>query len=65
MARKFQGPRRSEAERQELIAELRRLRAAGLNVDRQEAILMTLRTQFELGWPRSKWDVLTANGAKP
>ncbi len=51
MRRKFQGPARSEGERQALISELRRLRAAGVNVDRQEAILSTLREQFELGWP--------------
>lgn len=43
--------KRPEFERQELIAELRRLRAEGVNVDRQEAILATLRGQFELGWP--------------
>lgn len=42
---------RSEVERQELISELRRLRVVGVNVDRQEAIVKTLREQFELGWP--------------
>lgn len=51
---KRQGGKRPEVERQELIAELRRLRNDGLNVDRQEAILATLRGQFELGWPEAK-----------
>lgn len=49
--RKFQGPKRPESERQGLIAELRRLRKACVNVDRQDAIELTLRTEFELGWP--------------
>lgn len=51
---KRRGGERPEVERQELIAELRRLRGEGLNVDRQEAILATLREQFELGWPGAK-----------
>jgi hypothetical protein len=42
---------RPENERQALIAELRRLRAAGLNVDRQDRVLFELRTEFVYGWP--------------
>lgn len=42
---------RSEFERQLLIAELRRLRREGVNVDRQEAIVTELRGGWELGWP--------------
>lgn len=42
---------RPEIERQELIRELQRLRRAGLNVDRQEAIVSELRLGWELGWP--------------
>lgn len=63
--RVFQGPKRTEAERQLLIAELRRLRSNGVNVDRQEAILLTLRTQFELGWPEApaRRRSAVANGA--
>lgn len=45
------GRARTEVERQELIGDLLRLRAAGLNVDRQERILFELRVEFELGWP--------------
>jgi len=48
---------RPEHERQQLIAEYRRLRAAGLNVDRQDRLLVELG-EFELGWPkpmRSGW----------
>jgi hypothetical protein len=44
-------PQRTEGERQALIAELRTLREAGVNVARQKAIENALRTQFELGWP--------------
>lgn len=42
---------RTEVERQALIAELRRLRSAGVNVDRQDAIIARLRSEFECGWP--------------
>lgn len=54
--------RRSEVERQELIAELWRLRRDGVNVDRQEAVLRTLREQFELGWPRAVSSRRRSNG---
>ena len=42
---------RPEHERQALIGEYRRLRAAGLNVDRQDRVLFELRTEFVYGWP--------------
>lgn len=51
MSRHKRGFRRTETERQTLIAELRRLRAAGVNVERQGAIAVELRDTFELGWP--------------
>lgn len=51
-AQKRRAQGRSEVERQELIAELLRLRRDGVNVDRQEAIMMTLRAQWEFGWPK-------------
>lgn len=54
MTKRQQGPKRPENERQELISELLRLRRDGLNVDRQDAILATLRGQFELGWPAAQ-----------
>lgn len=47
-------PHRTEAERQGLIAELRRLRRSGLNVDRQEVIVAELQSGWELGWPTNK-----------
>lgn len=53
MTKRWQGPRRPESERQELIAELRRLQREGVNVDRQDVILATLRGQFEFGWPEA------------
>ena len=43
--------RRPECERQRLIGEYRRLRADGVNVDRQEAVLAELRRDWEFGWP--------------
>lgn len=49
--KRFRGLHRTEVERQALIAELRRLREAGVNVDRQEVIATELRETFELGWP--------------
>ncbi len=42
---------RPEHERQALIGEYQRLRAAGLNVDRQDRVLFELRTEFVYGWP--------------
>lgn len=54
--------RRSELERQALIAELRRLRADGVNVDRQDVIEEELRRDFELGWPRRRAVRVHANG---
>lgn len=51
MGKRFRGLHRMEVERQALIAELRRLRADGVNVDRQEVILAELRETFEHGWP--------------
>jgi len=49
--KRFRGLNRTEVERQALIAELRRLRVAGVNVDRQDVIETELRETFELGWP--------------
>ena len=41
---------RTEAQRQALIAEYRKLRSAGLNAARRTVILTELQA-FELGWP--------------
>lgn len=63
--KRFRGGYRTEIERQRLIAELGRLRAAGVNVDRQEAIETELRETFELGWPERvgvKRSSRTSNG---
>lgn len=40
----------NETERQELIAELLRLRALGMNQDRQATLRLEL-AKFEYGWP--------------
>lgn len=42
---------RPESERQELIRELRELRARGEARGRQEVIEHRLRSEWELGWP--------------
>jgi hypothetical protein len=55
-----QKPRRSESERQWLIAELLELRYEGRNIDRQEAIMLTLRSGWELGWPEPRRRVINA-----
>lgn len=59
--KRFRGLHRTEAERQALIAELRRLRLAGVNVDRQDVIERELRETFELGWP----DPASVWGSRP
>lgn len=46
--------RRTERDRQGLIAELARLRAVGVGEARQQNIVRQLRTDFELGWPGAR-----------